>query len=210
MVGKKGAGRFDVADARELQLKPYALLVTLAAELVHLGAQLLGGIGGLALELGGPDAALVELHLVVLARLRNRVTTAQSALLAPICLCADWFCLSSYDLTCFNHSATGFVSFCMTSFSPPFRSDRQRKARALSWAGVSGCVVKQWGGRRWSPVNKTGEVLLQHEKQISSSSGYGNIEFCFGAALKFCRRIAKPFLHIPRGEDGNVVKSQAF
>lgn len=38
VVGKKGAGRFDVAHARELQLEPYALFVALAAELVHLGA----------------------------------------------------------------------------------------------------------------------------------------------------------------------------
>lgn len=67
MVGKKGARRLDVADARKLQLEPYARLVALAAEFVHLRAQFLGGIGGLALERRNLRVALGEQGLVVRA-----------------------------------------------------------------------------------------------------------------------------------------------
>ena len=88
VVGKEGARRLDVADARELQREPYALLVALATELVHLGAQLLGGIGGLgrlrdlALEFGDLGVALLECGLVVAAGLGGGVI-ARCPLLAP-------------------------------------------------------------------------------------------------------------------------------
>ena len=146
-------------DARELQLEPYALFVALATKLVHLSAQLLGGIGGLALELGGPDAALVELHLVVLARLCSRVTSAQPALLVPIYLCAAWFCLPSYGPACFDRSSAGFVSSCMTSFNPPFHSDRQRSSRLVA------------GGRIWMRRKAVG----WQEMVTSEQNGRGAI-----------------------------------
>ena len=79
VVGKEGASSLDFAHARELKLESYALLVALAAELVHLGAQFLGGIGGLgrlgdlALQLPNLGVALRERCLVVRAHLGGSV-----------------------------------------------------------------------------------------------------------------------------------------
>lgn len=81
VVGKEGASRLDVADAGELQLEPDSLLVTLAAELFHLGTQFLGALGrfgrlsDLALELGDLGVALGEGRFVALARLLERVAS---------------------------------------------------------------------------------------------------------------------------------------
>lgn len=77
VVGEEGAGGLDVARAGELQLEPHALLVALAPELVHLGAQLLRalcglrGLGDLALQLRDPRVALLQRRLVVRARPRG-------------------------------------------------------------------------------------------------------------------------------------------
>lgn len=95
VVGEQCPRRLDVARPRELQLEAHALFVALPAQLVRLGAKLLGALGGLrrlrdpALQLGNPGVALLERRLVVLARfgdaivdLGSRVAACGSALAA--------------------------------------------------------------------------------------------------------------------------------
>ena len=76
MVGKERAGGLHVARARELELEADALLVSLPAQLIHLGAQLLSApsavfaaLCDLALELRDARVALGERRLVIRARL---------------------------------------------------------------------------------------------------------------------------------------------
>lgn len=59
-------------------------------------------------------------------------------------------------------------------------------------------------------MNKTGEALLEHEKQISGGTGYSDVEFGFSATPQFHFLAIEPFLHVTCGEDGNVAKRQSF
>lgn len=224
VIGKKGARLLDVVHARELQLEPYALLVALAAHLVHLGAQLLAGVGGLcrvgglALERRNLRVTLGEQGLVVRAGVdipsRQRFARRRSH---RLCRSPPWHPRAPWSPpqvlgrpmppACPQPVPVHPCHCSRRPCTPALSLGRAAKSPHLIGTGIiDGCHK----AARWLPANNSREHCLENDKQISGSSGYSNIEFCFGAALKFCRRIAKPFLHIPRGEDDNVVKSQAF
>ena len=116
VVGEKGAGRLDVARPRELELEPDALLVALAAELVHLLAQGLGALGGLALELGDARVALRERRLIVLACLGSAVVgpEGRGGIIAPLT------CVGAPSGSCVALSPTCCASSCKPSICPSF------------------------------------------------------------------------------------------